>query len=130
MFANQHTFIDKRMIDPHDYWRELSKYRFLLTPRGAGVQSPKWMEALAVGTIPITLGRNAAFQDLAKMGYPMVVVDRWSEITEENLEKWWQELSPKLMHAAWMVTTECYWSLLQSDWPPHIDKALAEITHS
>lgn len=41
-------FIERRAIDPQHYFQELAKYKFLVAPRGNGVQSPKFMEALLV----------------------------------------------------------------------------------
>eukprot|EP00958_Prasinococcus_capsulatus_P000885 scaffold78_cov609-Prasinococcus_capsulatus_cf.AAC.3 len=40
--------IQHRMIDALEYYGELSKYKFLIAPRGNGIQSPKMMEALLV----------------------------------------------------------------------------------
>ncbi|CAK0899303.1 unnamed protein product [Prorocentrum cordatum] len=51
--------IDHRCLEQADYWRELATYRFLVSPRGGGIQSPKNDEALLVYTVPITT-REAA----------------------------------------------------------------------
>eukprot|EP00958_Prasinococcus_capsulatus_P003887 scaffold357_cov400-Prasinococcus_capsulatus_cf.AAC.3 len=40
--------IQHRMIDALEYYGELSKYKFLIAPRGNSIQSPKMMEALLV----------------------------------------------------------------------------------
>merc|ERR1719419_571456 len=88
MFVDREPFIDHRSIDKKLYFTELAKYRFLIAPRGNGIQSPKFMEALLVLTIPITL-RYPAFTDLKKYGFPYVLVDSWDDITPENLDKWW-----------------------------------------
>ena len=103
--------IDERDLPASEYFAELSKYRFLLAPRGNGIQSPKFMEALLVGTIPITK-RYAAFEDLVDYGFPMVLVNEWDEITPASLEQWWQELSPRLSAARWLATVDGMESLL------------------
>ena len=103
--------IDARDLPADQYFAELSKYRFLLAPRGNGVQSPKFMEALLVGAIPITK-RYAAFEDLVDYGFPMVVVDEWDEITPEALEQWWEQLSPRMVAARWLATVDGMESLL------------------
>ena len=54
-------------------WAELSKYRFMLSPAGNGVQSSKTLEALLVLTIPIVT-RSPAHKDLVRLGFPIVVV--------------------------------------------------------
>ena len=105
------TRIDERDLPADQYFAELSKYRFLLAPRGNGVQSPKFMEALLVGTIPITK-RYAAFEDLVDYGFPMVLVDEWDDITPKALEQWWEELSPRMIAARWLATVDGMESLL------------------
>jgi len=91
--------IERRRIPWQEYWTELKTYRFILYPQGDGVQSPKYAEALLTLTIPIAL-RCPAFEDLKSYGLPIVVVDSFEdEVTEENLEKWWAELSPGLHKA-------------------------------
>ena len=103
--------VEERNLPADQYFAALSKYRFLLAPRGNGVQSPKFIEALLVGTIPITK-RYAAFEDLVDYGFPMVLVDDWDEITPRALDQWWVELSPKLLAARWLATVEGMESLL------------------
>lgn len=105
------SFVDRRSIDPMEYFAELSKYRFLVAPEGVGIQSSKFLEALVVQTIPITI-RFKSFQDLRDYGYPMVVVDSWDEITPESLDRWWAQLSPKLEDSRWLSTVEGQESLL------------------
>ena len=103
--------VEERDLPADEYFAALSKYRFLLAPRGNGVQSPKFMEALLVGTIPITK-RYAAFEDLVDYGFPMVLVDDWDEINPRSLDRWWLELSPRLLAARWLATVEGMESLL------------------
>ena len=109
--------VERRTIPSPGYWPELSKYHFMLSPHGLGVQSPKFFEALLLYVIPITK-RIPAFEDLVAYGYPMVLVDDWAEVTEENLERWWAELSPKLPAARWGVTNEGILSLLLGECGP------------
>ena len=89
------------------YIAALAKHRFALSPTGNGVQSPKQMEALLVQTIPI-VSRTAAHDDLARQGYPIVVVDTWQEVTPANLDLWWAKLSPLLTDARWMLLAEIW----------------------
>jgi len=103
--------VEERDLPADQYFDALSKYRFLLAPRGNGVQSPKFLEALLVGTIPITK-RYAAFEDLVDYGFPMVLVDEWDEITPKALDQWWVDLSPRLNAARWLATVEGMESLL------------------
>jgi len=95
--------MDVRAIDAQDYFGELAKYRFLIAPNGNGIQSPKFFEAALVMTISITR-RYKCFEDLQAYGMPIVVVDKWSDITHERLEKWWTRLKPRLEQARWTAT--------------------------
>lgn len=101
------------------YWGELAKYKFLLSPRGGGIQSPKNDEALLVLTIPITTRDGEkdgliepCFDDLVKIGYPIVVLDDWNEITKDKLDLWWTQLSPRLVSFRRnCITSEGFWKI-------------------
>ena len=78
------------------WWAELAKYRFLLSPTGRGVQSPKTFEAMLAGTIPICQATPAALE-LRGAGWPLVVVSDWEEIIDgARRDAWWRELAPRL----------------------------------
>ena len=47
-FMANNTFIEQRSIPFEKYFHELHKYKFLIAPRGYGIQSPKFLEAVAV----------------------------------------------------------------------------------
>ena len=99
--------VDRRRIPWDQYWTELKTYRFLLYPQGDGVQSPKYAEAILTFVIPIAL-RCPAFDDLKKSGLPIVVVDSFDEVTQENLDKWWAEISPTLEEARARMLVDNY----------------------
>lgn len=87
-----------RMIEPAEYWGELAKYRFLLAPGGGGILSPKTDEALLVLTVPIVIRDFLpTYDDWPKMGWPIVILDDWGEITASRLDEWWAKLSPRLV---------------------------------
>lgn len=95
-FVDSNCIGKRRTIEAEAYWRELSRYRFLLTPEGHGVQMPKVAEALLVLTIPI-VQRNPAFEDLEqRFAWPLAMVDQWEEITPGRLQAWHVQLAPKL----------------------------------
>lgn len=105
-FLDKSCLVSKSAVGAHDWWDVLSKHRFLMTPHGNGIQLPKVAEALMVLTIPI-VQRVAAFEDLKmRYGWPIVLVDKWDEITIENLKKWHEELSPKLLSFRWHLTAQ------------------------
>lgn len=102
-FVKGKDWIRHAKVPSKMWFGELAKYRFMLSPTGFGLQSSKLMEALLVQTIPISQ-RYSAAEDLAAMGYPIVVVDEWDEITLEKLEEWWSHLSPRLDCFRWWLT--------------------------
>ena len=77
-------FVEHKMFGVHEYFPNLSKYKFLIAPKGNGIQSPKFLEALMVLTIPVTK-RYGCFEQLQEYGLPIVLVDEWSEITVDLL---------------------------------------------
>ncbi|CAK0816325.1 unnamed protein product [Prorocentrum cordatum] len=90
--------VQHRMIEPREYFSELAKYKFLLAPGGGGILSPKTDEALLVLTVPIVIRDGyAAYDDWPKLGWPIVILDAWEEVTAENLDTWWAKFSPRLL---------------------------------
>ena len=92
-FVNSSSWVYRSRWSPFMYWRELLKYKFSLSPEGNGVQSPKLFESMLVQTIPVS-NRNPAAVDLQKMGFPIVIVDSWNEVTQEFLNKKYDEMEP------------------------------------
>jgi len=111
MATRRPDLIDRRMINPEQYFVELSKYRFLVAPFGNAVQSSKFAEAQLLLTIPIVRDWQS-FRDLKMYGLPYVIVQSWDEINEANLTRWWAELAPRLVSARWLLTVQGIESLL------------------
>lgn len=86
-FLRNHDFIKREFIPFDQYWQQLAKNKFLLAPRGQGVQAPKLAEAWMVKTVPIVT-KNPCFTDLRDMGYPLIILDDWAEVTVDNLDIW------------------------------------------
>lgn len=101
--------VDYRVVPASQWWHELSTYRFLLAPHGLAVQTSKTIGALMVLTVPIVQKANA-HEDLQKMGFPILMVDAWDNITSELLRVAWNILSPRLQSfRAKCLTAESYW---------------------
>lgn len=77
---------------PEDYYKNLSEYKFVLSPRGAGIDCHRTWEALYMGSIPIVLKSSIEelYEDL-----PILVLNNWDEISKELLEKTWEEFKEK-----------------------------------
>ena len=65
-------------------WQIMSQYAFILSPFGIGMDCHRTWEALCLGCIPIVCAPNfkKMFEDL-----PVLIVDDWSDITRELLDK-------------------------------------------
>lgn len=77
-----------------EYFEELMQFKFVVCPTGTGIDCHRTWEALLLGTIPV-LRRSTIdrlFEDL-----PVVLVDRWEEVTKEFLEQKYIELLPILL---------------------------------
>jgi len=65
-------------------YNQWKKYKFVLSPQGAGADCHRTWEAIHVGCIPIVLSSNLneLYEDL-----PILVLNSWDEINTEFLEK-------------------------------------------
>jgi hypothetical protein len=68
-----------------DLWKRKSKYAFSISPHGNGLDCHRTWEDLALGCIVIV--KTSPLDPLYE-GLPVVIVQDWSEITKENMEKW------------------------------------------
>ena len=66
----------------------MSRYHFILASPGAGVQAPKFAEAWAIRSVPVTL-RMPAFIQLKAYGFPLFLVDKWDDLTQEKLAQFY-----------------------------------------
>lgn len=75
-----------------EYIKELAEHKFVLSPRGWGEDTYRTWETLMVGSIPIVKSStlDPLYEDL-----PVLKVKNWSEITEEYLNKKYQEIMSK-----------------------------------
>merc|ERR1719221_150943 len=108
------TGVERHNVKKEEWWMTLSKYKFIISPLGTGIQCSKVPEALSMLTIPIIKrGPFRTHDDLLQMGFPIVVVEYWKDITHETMGMWWKEMSPKLASFREnCLTTEGYWRLL------------------
>ncbi len=73
-------------------WVEQSKYAFVISPHGNGLDCHRTWEALVLGCIPIvkTSPLNPLFE-----GLPVLIVNDWSDVTQELLDSTIQNYSTK-----------------------------------
>jgi hypothetical protein len=74
------------------YFKEMASCKFVLSPRGEGIDCWRTWEALLVGSIPIVRSSqlDPLYNDL-----PVLVIQDWHEITEEFLNQKYKEITAK-----------------------------------
>jgi hypothetical protein len=87
--------IHNQTLNPSDYFQNLSKYKFVISPEGNGIDCHRHYEALMAGCIPI-IEEHAGIREKYK-GCPVVYTKDYSEITPEYLES----LYTPLLHQTW-----------------------------
>jgi hypothetical protein len=75
-----------------EYMQEMAKHKFVISPMGDMQDCYRHWEAMLVGAIPIIQSSplDPVFKDL-----PVVIVDNYNEITEEFLNKKYEEIKNK-----------------------------------
>lgn len=74
-----------RKIPRLDLWRERTRYAFVISPHGNGLDCHRTWESLALGNIVIV---KRSSLDALYEGLPVVRVEDWSDITTGNLRRW------------------------------------------
>ncbi len=75
-----------------EYMKQMSEFKFSLSPRGYGPDTYRTWEALMVGSIPImrTSQLDSLYADL-----PVLIIEDWTCLTQEFLEKKYKEITSK-----------------------------------
>jgi Exostosin family len=74
-----------------EYLAALRRHKFCLAPRGNGIDTHRLWESLYMGCIPV-VGRDVLVEEFAH-DLPILVVDRWEDVTPEFLEEAWERMS-------------------------------------
>jgi uncharacterized protein YhbP (UPF0306 family) len=79
-------------IEQADYFMELKKHRFMVSPPSNGLDTHSTWEALIAGCIPIVLrsALDPVFEDL-----PVWWVNSWEEVTDESVRRVEEEMKDK-----------------------------------
>jgi hypothetical protein len=88
------VFYEAQPIPREFSWRRQLDYAFVLSPAGMGIDCHRTWEALVLGCIPIVrkmdVPHDGIYTDL-----PVLVVDRWSDVTRERLDATLVEFSTR-----------------------------------
>jgi hypothetical protein len=68
-----------------ELWREKTRYAFVVSPHGNGLDCHRTWESLVLGNIPIV--KRSSIDPLYE-GLPVVILEDWREINEHNLSRW------------------------------------------
>jgi hypothetical protein len=84
------------------WYRTLAAYKYILCPRGNGIDTHRVYEALAIGVIPIIeLGQSRAMDQMYS-SLPILLVQSFANITETLLDEHLSELQPRVQ--AWSLS--------------------------
>jgi hypothetical protein len=75
-----------------EYLKEMSEYKFVISPEGDLHDCYRHWEAIFIGAIPIV--KSSPLDDFCK-DLPIVIVNDWSEVTEEFLNRKYEEMKDK-----------------------------------
>lgn len=87
---SKEPYVYHASLKPFDaYLEEMKQYRYVICPPGNGTDCVRAWEALLLGCIPIMQhsSLDSMFEDL-----PVILIDDWSEINENFLERKYKEM--------------------------------------
>lgn len=90
--TNEWCTVDEPNLSLEEYKNKLDNHRFILCPRGNGIDTHRLWESLYHGIIPI-VEDHIQYKHLEDL--PAIVVDSFKQITEEYLSEKIQEFSNK-----------------------------------
>lgn len=90
-----------------ELWKTKGQYAFSVSPHGNGLDCHRTWEDLVLGCIVIV---KTSPLDSLYDGLPVVIVNDWSEVTEENLEYWLEKYSDAFNNESYREKlTNQYW---------------------
>lgn len=95
-FAESSPIVTVQQLGSIEYFSALARFDFMLCPIGNGIQSPKLVEALLMGCIPIAT-RHPTLVELHKRGMPLLLVDTWNDVSRNLLMSEY----PRLFRQTW-----------------------------
>jgi hypothetical protein len=87
----QQNNIHNLSLNPQDYFKNLSEYKFVISPEGNGIDCHRHYEALMAGCIPIIEDRPNIREKYK--GCPILFTTDYSEITESYLSEQYEKMS-------------------------------------
>lgn len=92
-FATKKFCFSSRAKPWKEYLQDLLSVRFVLSPRGNGLDCHRTWEALYMGAIPIV---KESHMDSVFEGLPVLIIKNWEHLTEEYLQNAYQVMMQKV----------------------------------
>jgi hypothetical protein len=90
--------LNKHPIENNHYnifYNFLHKSHYTLCPRGCGIDTHRFFEAIYLNSIPIVIKSNTSFDKVYDI-FPCLTINNWNEVTKEFLEEKLNENQQKL----------------------------------
>lgn len=81
---NNIFYVNKGHLKYYDYLNMLNTYRFVLCPRGNGIDTHRFYETLLVGSIPIV--EKNGLENLYNK-FPCIIIDKFEDLSQEILDR-------------------------------------------
>lgn len=110
-FDDKEWVLSQSNIPPEDFYRQLARSRYVLSPEGTGIDCHRIYESIFLDAVPII---KSGFLDDFYERMPLLIVDSWADVTEdflvenysfhfERLKKWKAD-NPKWSSAEFWIT--------------------------
>ena len=87
------SLIEDFKCAPREYFSVMKKYQFIACPLGNGVQTPKICESILCEAIPVMTDHHCSRELRDRYKLPILIVKRWSDITEQMLRSFHKRLT-------------------------------------
>jgi hypothetical protein len=92
-FVSQDWVIQESNIPPEDFYTQVARSKYVLSPEGTGIDCHRIYESIYLGSIPVL---KTSELDYFYQSLPVLIVNSWDQITQEYLETNYLNLKSKL----------------------------------
>jgi len=92
LFGGDSRVTNKRGLTWQEYYEDIASHKFVLSPRGNGVDCHRTWEALYLRTIPI-VKKSTCMNEFKEL--PILYVDKWEDLGYINLQEKYEEITSK-----------------------------------
>jgi hypothetical protein len=84
------VFYEPNILKRINTWKNMTKYKYVISPMGQGMDCHRTWEAIILGCIPIV---KTSPLDTLFNGLPILIVKNWSDITQDLLDSYTPDYS-------------------------------------